>query len=135
MQKQNAKKQRQPNEMTQIERNFGTKALRRDGVRCDTQGGRALLRVSDRHAWACEAARFISLIVDCRVKRMALRRRSGEETGRTANKRCRLTASFLLTSILQTICLNTVLLADDARTYCSAQTELYSIFTVHAAIN
>jgi hypothetical protein len=28
--------------MTQVERNFGTKALRRDGVRCDTKGGRAL---------------------------------------------------------------------------------------------
>src|SRR5450830_267393 len=30
------------NEMTQLKRNFGTKALRRDGVRGDTQGGRAL---------------------------------------------------------------------------------------------
>src|ERR1044071_5916571 len=34
------------NEMTQDERNFGTKALRRDGVRCDTKGGRALYGVS-----------------------------------------------------------------------------------------
>jgi hypothetical protein len=32
--------------MTQVERNFGTKALRRDGVRCDTKGGRALWRLS-----------------------------------------------------------------------------------------
>jgi hypothetical protein len=45
------------NEMTQIERNFGTKALRRDGVRCDTQGGRALyLAASVGCAKACEAA-------------------------------------------------------------------------------
>ncbi|HWZ49198.1 MAG TPA: hypothetical protein VNX00_13370 [Herbaspirillum sp.] len=37
-------------------RNFGTKALRRDGVRYDTQGGRAFTTRPSGHAKACEAA-------------------------------------------------------------------------------
>ena len=49
------------NEMTQDERNFGTKALRRDGVRCDTKGGRALYGLSGGYAQACEAASFTAL--------------------------------------------------------------------------
>ena len=69
--------------MTQIERNFGTKALRRDGVRCDTQGGRALFGGIRRCAKACEAARFIS----CKLQGKAdcASAGNGEGPGQTAN--------------------------------------------------
>src|SRR6187401_1505740 len=55
------------NEMTQDERNFGTKALRRDGVRCDTKGGRALYGVSGGYRQACEAANFTAYCICARL--------------------------------------------------------------------
>ena len=53
--------------MTQEERNFGTKALRRDGVRIDTKGGRALYGVSVGYDQACEAAYYCTVLLTVSV--------------------------------------------------------------------